>query len=88
VDGAWIAEVAGDAPIFCLDNHYVVGGQGDAVLAALAAEAPEAASRVHKIGVTRVPESGENNEVLHAHGLDGEGIAARVREAVAQAVPG
>ena len=56
VDGAWLAEVAGDAPIFCLDNHYVAGGQGDAVLAALAAEAPEAAARVHKIGVTERPE--------------------------------
>ena len=40
VDGAWLAEVAGDAPIFMLDNHYVSGGQGDAVLAALAADGP------------------------------------------------
>ncbi len=78
VDGAWLAEVAGGAPIFTLDNHYVSGGQGDAVLAALAAEAPEAAARVHKIGVTSVPKSGENNEVLHAHGLDGAGIARQV----------
>jgi transketolase len=43
VDGAWLAEVANGAPIFCVDNHYVSGGQGDAVLAALAADAPEAA---------------------------------------------
>ncbi len=56
VDGAWLAEVAGGAPIVTLDNHYVTGGQGDAVLAALAAEAPEAAARVHKIGVTEHPE--------------------------------
>src|SRR5207249_2222301 len=26
IDGAWIAEVASGTPIFCLDNHYVVGG--------------------------------------------------------------
>ena len=44
VDGAWIAEVADGAPVFCLDNHYLTGGQGDAVVAALAAEAPDAAS--------------------------------------------
>jgi transketolase C-terminal domain/subunit len=37
------------------------------------------ASRVHQIGVTEIPKSGENNEVLHAHGLDAEGIAASVR---------
>jgi len=78
VDGAWLAEVAGGAAIFCVDNHYLVGGQGDAVLAALAEQAPEAAARVHKIGVEEVPKSGENNEVLAAHGLDGEGIARKV----------
>jgi transketolase len=84
VDGAWLADVAGDAAIVCLDNHYVSGGQGDAVLAALAADAPEAASRVRKIGVTEVPKSGENNEVLRAHGLDAESIAGRVRSALLQ----
>jgi transketolase len=78
VDGAWLAEVAGGAQIFCLDNHYVTGGQGDAVLAALAADAPEAAARVHKIGVTSVPKSGGNDEVLRAHGLDAGGIRRQV----------
>jgi transketolase len=78
VDGAWLAEVAGGAQIFCLDNHYVTGGQGDAVLAALAAQAPEAAARVHRIGVTSVPKSGGNDEVLRAHGLDAEGIRRQV----------
>jgi transketolase len=79
VDGAWIAEVADGAPVFCLDNHYVTGGQGDAVVAALAAEAPAAASRVHKIGVEEVPRSGENNEVLRVHRLDAESIAGAAR---------
>jgi transketolase len=78
VDGTWVADVAGSATIFCLDNHYVVGGQGDAVLAALASEAPEAASRLHKIGVTDVPKSGGNDEVLRAHGLDADGIRRQV----------
>jgi transketolase len=88
IDGAWLADVAGGAPIFALDNHYVSGGQGDAVLAALAQDLPEAAARVRKIGVTSVPKSGGNNEVLHAHKLDGEGIAEQVRSAVAQRVAG
>jgi transketolase len=82
VDGAWVAEVADGAPIVCLDNHYVSGGLGDGVLAALAAGAPEATARVHKIGVEEVPKSGENNEVLAAHGLDGDSIARRVRDLV------
>jgi transketolase len=83
VDGAWLAEVADGAPIFCLDNHYVAGGQGDSVLAALVDNAPDAAGLAHKIGVEEVPKSGENNEVLAAHGLDGKGIAARARSVVA-----
>jgi transketolase len=85
VDGRWLAEVADGAPIFVLDNHYLVGGQGDAVLAALAADAPEAAAQVHKIGVEEVPKSGENNETLAVHGVDGNGIAARVRASLASA---
>jgi transketolase len=86
VDGAWVAEVAGEASIFTLDNHYLAGGQGDAVLAALAEAAPEAAARVRKIGVTEIPKSGENNEVLRAHGLDAEGVAAQVRARLAARV--
>ena len=78
VDGAWIAETAGEATIFTLDNHYLAGGQGEAVLAALAAQAPDAAARLHQIGVTEIPKSGENNEVLRAHGLDADGIVAQV----------
>jgi transketolase len=79
VDGAWLAEQANGAHIVTLDNHYVVGGQGDAVLAALAADAPEAASRVLKIGVTEVPQSGGNDETLRRHGLDADGIRRQVQ---------
>jgi transketolase len=80
VDGSWVADVADNAPIVTLDNHYLTGGLGDAVLAALAADAPGAAARLHKIGVDEVPKSGENNEVLRAHRLDGDSIAERVRD--------
>jgi hypothetical protein len=33
---------------------------------------------MHKIGVTSVPKSGGNDEVLRAHGLDAESIRRRV----------
>lgn len=78
VDGPWLAELAAGAPIFCLDNHYAAGGQGDAVAAALAAQDAVPVGPVKRIAVDRVPECGTNDEVLHAHGLDAEGIAARV----------
>ena len=73
VDGLWLAELAGGAPVVCLDNHYVDGGQGDAVLAALAEAGSR--SRVLKLGVRTVPACGTNEEVLRFHRLDGEAVA-------------
>jgi transketolase len=78
VDGAWLAELAAGAPILCVDNHYLNGGQGDAVAQALATQDVAPVTLVRKIGVDRVPQCGTNDEVLRAHGLDAEGIAARV----------
>jgi len=78
VDGAWLAELAARAPVFCVDNHYLTGGQGDAVASALATQTDTPVGLVRKLGVDRVPECGANDEVLRAHGLHAEGIAARV----------
>jgi transketolase len=77
VDGDWLADLAAGRPLFCLDNHYTVGGQGDALLAALGGAAP-----VHKLGVEDVPACGTNDEVLREHRLDGESVARRVRSAL------
>jgi transketolase len=82
IDGAWVAELAGDAPIFCLDNHYSAGGQGDALLRALAEESPEAAGRLRKLAVEEVPRCGTNDEVLGAHRLDAASIVERVQAAL------
>jgi transketolase len=74
-DGEWLADLA-QGRIVCLDNHVLAGGQGEAVLAALP---DEARARTTLIGVDRVPECGTNDEVLRAHGLDADSLAARVR---------
>jgi transketolase len=84
IDGAWLRDLAGDAPIFCLDNHYTTGGQGDAVLDALATN--PGAPPVHKLGVDRVPECGTNDEVLRAHRLDAASVAERVEAALSARV--
>jgi transketolase len=73
VDGPWLAEAAGDAPVVVLDNHWHVGGQGDAVRAALDGRA------VKVWGIDRVPACGTNDEVLRAHGLDSDALAERLR---------
>jgi len=77
IDGAWLAEAA-TGTILCLDNHVLPGGQGEAVLSAFAASAPEAAARTRLVGVDRIPECGTNDEVLRAHGLDAEGLRQRI----------
>jgi transketolase len=74
VDGAWLAELAAGAPVVTVDNHLLSGGQGDAVLAALA----EHGVAVRRIGVEGVPACGGNDEVLRAHRLDAQGIADQV----------
>ena len=84
VDGAWLARLVADVPILCLDNHYPVGGQGDGVIAALAALGSPAAGRVRRLAVETVPACGANDEVLRAHGLDPAGVAAAVRGAVGE----
>ena len=72
VDGAWLAGVAGGRPVVVLDNHWIRGGQGDAVRAALPGE------RVEILGIDRVPACGTNEEVLHAHGLDTASLRERL----------
>jgi len=84
VDGDWLAEVAGHYPwLFTLDNHYVHGGQGQMILAALAELSGRPLPRARRLGVTHIPLCGDNVEVLGAHGLDAEGIAEQIRQALA-----
>jgi len=73
VDGTWLAGVAGESPIVVLDNHWHVGGQGDAVRAALDGR------RVSVWGIDRVPACGSNEEVLREHRLDADSLVERLR---------
>ncbi len=86
VDGGWLAGVIPTGAIVTLDNHVAAGGQGEAVLAALAAAQPEAAARVHAVAIDRTPVCGTNDEVLHAHGLDAAALAGLVRTTIARQV--
>jgi transketolase len=72
VDGTWLAEVTGGAPILVLDNHVARGGQGDTVRAALD-------RAVDMLAVEGIPACGGNDEVLRHHGLDAASIAMRLR---------
>jgi transketolase len=72
VDGDWLRDVAGGRPVVVLDNHVVDSGQGAAVRAALDG------TPVRVFGVEGVPHGGGNLDVLRAHRLDAESIAARL----------
>ncbi len=71
VDPSWLRDAVGDIRrVITLDNHYLHGGQGEMVGAALAELGLEPAVRLHRIGVTELPECGGNDEVLAHHRLD------------------
>ncbi len=85
VDERWLREAIGDRrTIVTLDNHYLRGGQGEMLGAAVARLALEPAARVIQIGVTALPECGTNDEVLAHHGLDVAGLVKALKQAVPQ----
>jgi transketolase len=84
VDAAWLRQVIGARrAIVTLDNHYVHGGQGDMIAAAIAGLGLEPGARVARLGVTSLPECGTNDEVLAHHGLDVAGLVKQLAAATA-----
>ncbi len=79
VDSDWLRDtVAKAAAVVTVDDHYVLGGQGQLLASQVASLGLERAPRVANLGVQRIPVCGTNDEVLKAHGLDAESIAERV----------
>ncbi len=68
--------------IVVAEDHWIEGGVGDAVLAALAEGGAPLIGRVIKIDVTEMPGSGAPNELRDWAGISAAGIEARVREAL------
>ena len=85
VDPGWLRQAIGvRRSIVTLDNHYLHGGQGEMLAAAIAAMGLEPAAQVTRIGVTGLPECGTNDEVLAHHGLDVAGLVKSLRHVVPQ----
>jgi transketolase len=71
IDPDWLREVVGNhRSVVTLDNHYVQGGQGQMIAAAIAGLGLGSSPRVTSVGVTELPECGSNDEVLAHHDLD------------------
>ena len=81
VDEDWLREtVAGCRYVFTLDNHYITGGQGEYLLAAIARLGLTGLEGARSFGVTEIPRCGQNDEVLRAHRLDAESLAVAIAE--------
>ena len=65
-----------------LDNHYLHGGQGEMIAAAIAGLGLERSPRVTRVGVTELPECGTNDEVLAYHRLDVPSLVEAFRGAL------
>jgi transketolase len=83
VDAAWLRDTIGTRRVvITLDNHYVYGGQGEMLAAAIARLTLEPAPALLSLGVTSLPECGTNDEVLRHHSLDIPNLVARFRAAL------
>ena len=65
--------------LFTLDNHYLKGGQGEMVAAAVAESGLTNRPRVVRFGVKEIPACGTDTEVLAYHKLDADSLAEAVR---------
>lgn len=84
VDRDWLRETIQDVPfVFTLDNHYVTGGQGQMLLSELAEMGVLGGVGAQRLGVTRIPVCGQNDEVLRAHGLDAPSLCAQIASTLA-----
>ncbi|MGV3524517.1 MAG: transketolase [Candidatus Sericytochromatia bacterium] len=65
--------------VFTLEDHYAVGGVGDAVLETLNGTA----ITVHKVAVTAFPESGSPEALLAKYGVDAAALQTRITQVLA-----
>jgi len=77
IDEEWLMSLSAMFPVvLTLDNHFVKGGQGEMLAAALAGCGYIGA--VSHMGLRELPECGTHEEILRHHHLDWQAIAHRI----------
>jgi transketolase len=77
VDADWLKQALAGVPmLLALDNHYAVGGQGDRVASAIAGHGIP--TRLLRLQVDDVPQSGANPEILALHRLDADAMVETI----------
>lgn len=75
----WLIETIGNCHrLFTLDNHYLIGGQGDLIASTLAELGLLNKVKLHKFGLGDFPYCGQNDEVLLAHQLDASSLVKKI----------
>ncbi len=83
IDDGWLTNVAATYEhVFVVDNHYTRGGQADLLARRLLELGPPVLPLFRGIGLTGVPYCGTDDEVLAAHGLRADHLAAAIRDGV------
>lgn len=78
-DGGWYKQVVpASVPLVTVENHFLDHGFGTHFIATLAEAGALPRAPVSRIGLTHIPASGRNEEVLRHHSLDANNIAAQV----------
>jgi len=80
IDSEWLRTAIGNCRrIFCLDNHYLIGGQGEMISHAVA-EWDSGRVRIQHIGISDFPPCGTIGEVLAGIQFDTEHLIRRFEE--------
>jgi transketolase len=83
IDGSTLRRALADTGLLVVvEDHWIDGGLGDAVLEALAVGGGELSGRVIKLAVTEMPGSGTAEELRDWAGISAAKIARAVRSAV------
>ena len=81
IDEKWLLEII--APykmVVTIDDHYIALGQGVQIRSAFAGGGIK--KKIFSFGLTEIPASGHNAEVLKYHKLDAESLAEKLLEKV------
>ena len=80
IDTATLQEAARatNHKLLTVEDHYLHGGIGDAVLSALAKEGVH----LHKMGIQQIPHSGKPNQLIDHYGISARCIVEQVKQLV------
>lgn len=83
LDKEWLKKVIENIPfVFTIDNHYIKGGQGERISAALAVLDLEKPPAVRNFGLTDYPACGQNDEILEHHHLSQTELSRFIKKTI------